>query len=202
MKHDKIIPIDAPDIVEKVELTAWKTKGGQFYLNESAARHESCTHDYCGCGNLKKTFYTLCERCIEKKNKENFSLLPRKKLNELREDELIGSLEYDSCPIGNIDDIEDWLEDYNDDERDPDIDPDPLTLADLRLVIFRPYYLQEIDPDRFSNLEDAADEDFKLPEDSPILKAIDELNRAIAESKTILGYEATNYVLDLDTDNP
>ena len=70
MNKPQIIMIDQPDLVKEVTATMYKGANGHLWANEQTARRQSCTHDYCSCGEVKSHFVTLCDRCRAKESEE------------------------------------------------------------------------------------------------------------------------------------
>lgn len=189
MKQE-IIMIDQPDLVRPVTVTLWQgKKNNSLWKDEQTARRESCTHDYCECGEIKKIYSGCCDRCSAKQEGERFLARPRKKLSEMEPEDQLMSERFDDWYVGDLGDMKEQLFYHNENQEE---DEPPVTLKDARIVICRPVYLDEIE----LHMDDAP-EDFELPSDSPIHAALENLNEVIRESKTLLYYTATKFALDL-----
>ena len=161
--NDKIIMADSPEAAEyKTGLSGWVSRGQYFGDGpnaEDSARYHGCTHYVCKyCPAPAPKPYTACQECRDKKDLERFYALPRADWDG----KAMLYSEARSKYYADPDDAEDALDDGE-------------TLADLRLVICKPNYVRQIDPDDFV---DDLPEDGELPPE--VEAAMDTFNSAVA----------------------
>ncbi len=73
---DKKILYDSSKSAWPHTMTGWASAKGHFYKDESVARYDGCTHNYCKCGNEKKRDYSLCESCEHTREQEMYNAMP------------------------------------------------------------------------------------------------------------------------------
>lgn len=161
---DKKINYNSTEAARYVEnIKGWVDINNRFHGDgkdaEHFARYSSCTHMTCkSCGNECQKGWGICTECRDKEDIEKYNKLDYK--------------EYDGSPVYSklLDQYffdEDDLSDYFSDEEE---------IEDLRLVLCKENYFNELEPDYF---EDILPEDGDLPE--KLQEAIDELNNVIKQ---------------------
>ena len=161
---DKIVMRDSPEAAEyRTGLSGWVSRRGLFYGDrpdsEDMARYDGCTHVACKyCSAPAQKSYTACQECRDKKDLERFEALPRADWDGKA---MLYSEARDKYYAGP-DDAEDELEEGE-------------TLADMRLVICKPNYARQIDPDY---CVDELPEDGDVPPE--VEAAMDTFNEAVA----------------------
>lgn len=155
-KDDPIVEFDSPEAAQQVTITGWRSRRGFFYgADERTARYDGCTHWKCEtCGTLTEKSWLICDACRQKKALDKFLAMPRE---PWRGFEMLYSEardKYYNGPDDAMDDLEQGQE-----------------LDDLRLVLCKPNYPRQIDPDYFSD---------DLPEDGDYNDLPAELFEAMA----------------------
>lgn len=176
-KEKEIMMYDSPEAATFVtNISGWIDNDRRFFGNnkdsEHNARYSSCTHIRCECGEIMTKHWTKCEKCRTKSAIERYNLLPFKEWDgkEIVYSDLADQYFRDS----------DEIEDYCSDE---DIETE-----DLRLLLCKPNYFDQIDSEQWSDI---------LPEDSEgelpkkLQDAIDSLNEVI-KSLSPASYSPSN----------
>ena len=162
-KEEKIILFDSDEAAKFVEnISGWVDINGYFYgKDENLARYSSCTHKKCACGELMKKNYTMCNKCIEIKNKEKY--------NNLKAVEWNGNSPIYSDTTDDYFWDEDQLLDYCADEEIENIE-------ELRLLTTKPIKLRG-NVDLYDLYVDELPEDYEWPNE--ILETLEKLNMLI-----------------------
>ena len=175
---EKMILIDSDEAAKRGTVEGWISRNGRFYGDcESAARHDGCTHVYCGyCNSLiPKSGLTICKDCEEKKAIERYNAMPRKTWD--RETPLYS--ESNDEYFQDEDDLNDFIEEHE------------CSIESLRLIICEPNRFRMLD---FSFFEDDTVDDGELP--AELEAAIDVLN-AVVESLPPVSWSPGKYAADL-----
>jgi hypothetical protein len=176
-KEKKLLYND-PNLVEKVNVQAYKGLNNLIYLREDSARYANCTHTICDCGNPMKKGWSKCDECRHKLDSDRREKLPTEDWDGVTMIYCDSHNRY----FNSMEEISDYLEDDEIDEES------------LDLYICKPNYVTEIRNDYWEDIE---------PEDADGLpkelkEKLDEFNKFIRESKIILSWSPskvrTNYV--------
>lgn len=160
MKEDKkIIMPDSPEAATLETVQLWKATNGQYFREERSARYTSATHRKCECGIIfEPKYYTHCEVCRAKKDKERYDKMPFKEWDGSHPLVIFGTDTY-------------FFEDY---EIEQYCEENGVKEEDLMVVLCEPTYAHEIDG---SYWEDDLPEDGELPDE--IEQALKEFNAKI-----------------------
>jgi len=180
--EETVILEDSPESATyRTDIKGWVSRDGLFLGDrpdsERLARWNGATHKKCECGELIRK-NTWCQKCQNKKEKEAYEKMPKKKWDG----------EGMICCDGDryfhsIEEAEEYAEDNNN------------TLADLQLIICKPQYAHEIEYDYW---DDLLPEDIGLDEIHPELaKALEVVNAIIRKKDTPLSYVAGEFSLEL-----
>lgn len=168
MQTEKIIlPEDAEQLIEQVNLDVWKVSDKKYFLTKESAIDHVITNKKCECGNLMNKYNSKCYDCLNKERiKENKIKYMKKPFQEW-DDETPLCLYNDDKFFYCEDEVHDYLEENN------------LTQGEIQLCICAPNHPPQIDYYVFcedimpEDVDDVAD---LAPE---ITKKIDELNEFI-----------------------
>lgn len=153
------------DIEYRTDIKGWVDKDGIFYgKDKKRAIYANITHKTCECGEIMPKFYSRCSKCSHTTIVEQYNKLEYKEWDG----ETPLTLYDDDKFFWGEDEVEEYLEDNE------------LEIEDLMLIICEPNYLWEVESDYW---EDILDEDMNLP--SEVEKKLEELNKAIRESKPV-----------------
>lgn len=142
----------------------WKSRHGNYYFREEAARYDGATHSkICPECNtvLCRKGYSLCLSCREQLQQKRYLKLP---FEEWEGDTPLALYESDTFFTSDAD-VESYCEEYE------------VNAADLQLVICERAYLSEVNYDIWS---DELPEDTELP--PSILDAVEHLNKMLRSS--------------------
>lgn len=143
MKTNEIILYEDQSAARFVEnISGWVDKNGRFFgKDEHMARHSSCTHRRCECGELTEKTFTKCSKCreIAKIQRHN-----NRKFQEWDGKEMVYSDKFQRF-FYDADEIETFCE-------EEEIEP-----SELRLLLCVPQHFRQVDEDYWSEV---------LPEDS------------------------------------
>lgn len=167
IKTDKpVIPFDSDEAAKLATVTGWVSREGRFYgEDERSARYGGCTHWPCDtCGALTEKGWLICDACRDKKEVERFLAMPR-------------------APWDGFVMLYSHAQDrYFNEPGDIDLE-EGQELDDLRIVLCKPNYPRQIDPDYFSDdLPEDGDYD-DLP--AELFKAIDAFNEVMRACKPL-----------------
>lgn len=177
---DEMIMIDSDEAAKRGTVEGWISRHGRFYGDcESAARHDGCTHVYCGyCNSLiPKSGLTICKDCEEKKAIERYNAMTRK---EWDRETPIYSEEHDEYFFSEYA-LNDFMESHE------------CSIESLRLIICEPNRFRKLDDSFFDDDLPAGEE---LPED--LGRAIDNLN-AIIDMLPPVSWSPGKYAADLES---
>lgn len=161
--QEKIIMDSSEEAAEFVTVKLWKSRNGNLYSHEDAARYDGCTHRACEtCGEPAPKHYLLCDSCRHKKDFERWQ---ERQYIEWADNTPIYSQTQDKY-FKDYQELRDYLEDNETLMFD--------IAESFQLVSCQPIYLNQINEDYFS---DELAEDQELP--SSILKELYALNLAI-----------------------
>lgn len=158
MSEEKIVMIDAPDLVKRVTVTGWVDTHGFYWGNdEQQARWSSCTHRPCEqCGQPVAKLWTHCDACRRVRDIARWHAKPK--------------VEWDGNTMLYSDACDRYFQDYDeiiDHLRDMRADDPGAVVEDLRLIVCTPNMARRLDNDFFCD---------ELPED------VDEPPKAIQEA--------------------
>jgi len=145
---DKIILDTDPEAATQKTLTLWVSRNGLAYTDERAARYAGCTHKKCECGHIMEKHWLGCEACRDKRDHERCLAMPTKEWDGKTPLCIYGSDKY----FYDDDDLFLYCEDHG------------IKETDLHLVICKPCYFTEIDPNEYY--------DGLLPEDGVVPETI------------------------------
>lgn len=168
-KEEKIILPDSPEAAEPVTITAWKSRGGEYYFDEWYARFAGCTHTPCtDCGKPVNRSYVRCKECQEKEDIRIYNNRPKESWDK---EGMIYSDAYDEY-FESLDEAREFLDTFDQKK----------TLEDLRLLICKPQHVKALDADDFvvELLEDGEAPDW-------LEDAVEAFNKAIS------GHEPLSY---------
>ena len=168
-KEEKIILPDSPEAAEPVTITAWKSRGGEYYFDEWYARFAGCTHTPCtDCGKPANRSYVRCKECQEKEDIRIYNNRPKESWDK---EGMIYSDAYDEY-FESLDEAREFLDTFDQKK----------TLEDLRLLICKPQHVKALDADDFvvELLEDGEAPDW-------LEDAVEAFNKAIS------GHEPLSY---------
>ncbi len=148
---EPIIMYDSPEAARPYTAEGWVSSKGYFFLDESIARYDGCTHQACReCGAPARKAYLVCDACLAKDQERRFLAKP--------------TIEWDGQAMLYSDTKDRYYSDPDDAEDDLE---DGQTLASLRLVVCVPQCARRLEVDDFID---------ELPDDEA---APDELLNAI-----------------------
>lgn len=168
MSDEKIVMIDAPDLVKRVTVTGWVDTHGFFWgEDERQARWSSCTHRPCEqCGQPVAKLWTYCDDCRRVRDIARWHAKPK--------------VEWDGETMLYSDACDRYFQDYDDivdHLRDMRADDPSTVVEDLRLVVCVPNMARRLGNDFFC---DELPEDVDAPP-APILEAMAAFNEAMAK---------------------
>lgn len=174
MTQEKIIlPEDAEQLIEQVNIDVWKVSDKKYFLTKESAIDHVITNKKCECGNLMNKYNSKCYNCLNVDRKEeNEKKYIRKPFQEW-DGETPLCLYNDDKFFFSEDEVFDYLVENN------------LTQGEIQLCICSPnnppqidYYVfcEDIMPENVDDIRDLAPE---------IMKKIDELNEFIKTQKPI-----------------
>jgi len=164
---DKIILPDSPEAATfRTSIKGWVSRDGKFYGDgktaEEIARWAGCTHVPCGqCGTPTPKGRTRCDACRRQAEIARYEAMPR--------------AEWDGKAMLYSEALDRWYDSPDDAAEDLGEVDGIEELADMRLVICKPVYVPQLEPDYFA---DETAEDQELP--GPVLDAMDAFNEAVA----------------------
>ena len=182
MSDQKIILPSAPEAATyRTDIKGWVSRDGHFYGghagSEQTARWAGATHVLCTqCGATTNKNYTICDSCRDKRDLEKWKAMERRPYD--------GGWLYSHS-------ADRWFRgegeasEYLEDEK-----MIGCILDDLRLVMSKPVYPHEIDPDE--HYSDELPEDGEV--DAGLRDAFDALNTYIRENRVPLSYEPVDVV--------
>lgn len=137
MKKTELVVLDtAPEAASIQTVTGWVSRTGRFWGNdERMARYDGCTHKLCECGGVAEKSYLRCDKCRAIREREKYEAMP---VQEWDGQAFLYSDAHDKY-FQDLESLADHLSDYDDDEK--------YTLEDLRLIICKPNYAQQIETD-------------------------------------------------------
>lgn len=173
MEKDEIIFFDADNAATMKTVTGWVSSKGNFFgANEDLARRDGSTHAKCECGNVMPKFYTKCNKCRDAATCKRILAFPEKPWP-------------DDCPLVYSWSAEIYFSDWA--SIEDHCDEYECSATDLQLLLCKPVYAKEIDPDMWA---DDLPEDLYLDDMAPDLAlAVDNLNQLIRERKFILSWQ-------------
>lgn len=176
MNEEVILPDSHLAARYVTDIKGWVSRNNLFFGDgEETARYDGCTHMSCRkCKQPARKGWLLCESCLEEKELNMYSSMPRKQWDGRAMLYSQVTKNYYRSP----DEAEDELEDGQ-------------TLSELRLIICEPNHVH-LDADEFSHV---APDDEELPE--AVLKAIDAFNEAV--EKVIVSWSPGEVALLVDT---
>jgi len=162
---DKIILYSSNEAASRKTVTGWVSSNGTFFgdgaVAERAVRHDGCTHVSCAiCRKLAKKPFFLCPECRRK--------------NDIRRYRKMPVVEHDGTMPLYSEEEEEYFHDLSD--AYDYADENGIAMKDLRLVICKPVFMEEIDEDYWE--EDLA-EGTELP--AYIREAVGRLNKLLRE---------------------
>jgi hypothetical protein len=166
-KEKKLLYNDE-NLVEKVNVQAYKGLDNLIYLREESARYANCTHTICDCGNPMNKGWSKCEDCRHKSTKQKRDELP---IQDWDGKTMIFDETSDKY-FNDMEEIAEYLE-----ENDLDAE-------DLDFYICSPNYAGEISSEHWADYLPEDHED--LPKE--LQQKLDEFNKFISDSKIILSW--------------
>lgn len=174
---DKVVLYDSEEAAQRVTITGWASRHGNFYGTgtgaEHAARWDGCTHLVCGtegCTALvPKHSFTICDDCRPAKEQAKFDAMPK--------------VAWDGKTPLCVHDGDEYFfsaEELADYCHDNDTNPE-----DMQLVMCIPNYAHCLDTDCFGDLP----EDCNLEDVSQDLEAmLRDINMFISANRPILSW--------------
>ena len=183
MAEEPTVLRDSPEAATyRTDIAGWVSRHGRYYgENESTARWDGCTHVACEkCGTPTEKLWLACEGCRDLSTIDRYAKRPRKAWD--------GEAMLFSERTGA------YYRDMDDVQLEIDCTDEPVTIADMMLVICDPNHGRPLTGDYFEG-EFAEDEDeSSLPTD--VWAAMEAFNEAISEMQP-LSWSPGKFAIDL-----
>lgn len=161
---EQIVMRDSPEAAQyRTDIKGWVSRDGRFFgdhqASEQDARYAGCTHVPCQrCGSPTPKGHMQCSPCRAAHAAERYAAMPRASWDGTSMLYSQAKDQYYNTPADAAEDLEEGQ-----------------TLADLRLVICKPNYVRQIDPDYCC---DYLPEDGDVP--ARVAEAMEAFNAAVA----------------------
>lgn len=161
MKEEKIIMFDSEEAATyRTDIKGWVSSDGIYFGNdEQNARFSGCTHKICECGKQVRKYYTKCDDCRYKAQREMYLAKQYKEFNEFND--AVTVLWDNDIYFYSEDDILQYMEDED--------------LTELDLLFCIPVKYAYIDS--YDYWGDVLPEDKEIPKE--LDKAIEDINKLI-----------------------